>query len=374
MSWYRRLRWRLIGVQFLVVAVGVGMMMLATRVIIMSVAPDVIRPNLLSLIENPALLPDVENNLLLGFRDAVLLSVLVAASTAAAAGVVSSVVLWRIIIAPLHKVARSSRRIADGRYGERADVPEQSGEAMIQLVTNFNQMAQKLEGVERQRVELLANISHELRTPLSGLRGYLEGLMDGLFPANEETFAWMSREVVRLQRLVDDIRNLSRVEAGQFSLEPQPFTLQLVAQRVHAQLQPQAQAKGVELVLEGPQAPVEAYADPDRTAQIMINIVGNGIRYTPHGGRVSLSVATGEGCARVSVTDTGAGIPAEALPYVFERFYRVDRSRARSSGGSGIGLTISRHLVWAMGGELTVASEGEGRGSTFSFTLPLHTS
>lgn len=374
MSWHRRLRWRLIGAQFLVVAVGVGMMMLATRVIIMSVAPDVIHPNLLSLIENPTLLPDVEDNLLLGFRDAVLLSVLVAASVAAAAGVVSSVVLWRIIIAPLHKVARSSRRIAEGRYGERADVPEHSGEAMIQLVTNFNQMAKELEEVEHQRVELLANISHELRTPLSGLRGYLEGLMDGLFPANEETFAWMSQEVDRLQRLVDDIRNLSRVEAGQFSLELQPFALQRVAQRVHAQLQPQAQAKGVELVLEAPQRSVEAYADPDRTAQIMINIVGNAIRYTPQGGRVFLSVGTDEGCARASVTDTGVGIPAEAVPYVFERFYRVDRSRARSSGGSGIGLTISRHLVWAMGGELTVASEGEGRGSTFSFTLPLHTS
>lgn len=374
MSWYKRLRWRLIGAQFLVVAVGVGVMMLTTHIIIVSVAPDIIRGNLTLVLHNPIFLSAVQADLLSAFRSAVLLSVLIAALAAALAGIVSSVVLWRIIIAPLHKVARSSRRIADGRYGERADVPEQSGEAMIQLVTNFNQMAKELEEVERQRVELLANISHELRTPLSGLRGYLEGLMDGLFPANEETFAWMSQEVDRLQRLVDDIRKLSRVEAGQFSLELQPFMLQRVAQRVHAQLQPQAQAKGVELVLETPQTPVEAYADPDRTAQIMINIVGNGIRYTPQGGRVSLSVDTEEGCARVSVTDTGVGIPGEALPYVFERFYRVDRSRARSSGGSGIGLTISRHLVWAMGGELTVASEGEGRGSTFSFTLPLHTS
>ncbi|HSM56564.1 MAG TPA: ATP-binding protein [Candidatus Sulfomarinibacteraceae bacterium] len=374
MSWHRRLRWRLIGAQFLVVAVGVGMMMLATRVIILSVAPDVIRPNLLALIENPTLLSDVENSLLLGFRDAVLLSVLVAAGAAAIAGVVSSVVLWRIIIAPLHEVARSSRRIADGRYGDRVDVPEHSGEAMIQLVTSFNQMAQELESVERQRVDLLANISHELRTPLSGLRGYLEGLMDGLFPANEETFAWMSQEVDRLRRLVDDIQNLSRVEAGQFSLELEPFELQGVARRIHAQLQPQAQAKGVELLLETAHMPIEAYADADRAAQVMINIVGNAIRYTPEGGRVTLSIAVDDGCARVSVTDTGVGIPEEALPYVFERFYRVDRSRARSSGGSGIGLTISRHLVWAMGGDLTVTSEGEGQGSIFSFTLPLHAS
>lgn len=371
MSRFKRLRWRLIGSQFLVALVGVSIMMLATRVIILTTAPVVIRPLLMSLIENPGTALQTEAELIIAFRNAVLLSVLFAAVGAIFAGILSSALLWNIIIVPLRQVAVSSQRIADGRFDERVDVPESSGQAMVMLVTNFNQMAAVLEDIEQQRVALLGNIAHELRTPLAGIKGYLEGLMDGLFPANEETFAWMTQEVDRLDRMVDDIQNLSRIESGQFSLNFRSVDVCSVAQRVISQLQVQAHSKQISLRLLSQAKPVWVQADADRVAQIMINLIGNGIRYTPEGGEVTVQVVRNGRQAEISVQDNGIGIPAEALPYLFERFYRVDQSRSRTSGGSGIGLTISRHLVWAMGGELTAVSSGINQGSCFTFTLPL---
>ena len=242
---------------------------------------------------------------------------------------------------------------------------------MEQLVVNFNEMADALERVEQQRVTLLNNISHELRTPLTGLKGYIEGLEDGLFPANGETYGWMVKEVDRLHRLVEDIQKLSRVEAGQVSLELQAFSINEVVQRISAQMLPQAQSQAIGLESSIANTDLLVYADPDRTAQILINLVSNALRYTPENGRIAIEVQQQNNFALVAVQDNGAGIPKEAIPYLFERFYRVDQSRARKSGGSGIGLTISRHLVWAMGGEISVASDGLNQGSTFTFTLPL---
>lgn len=371
MPWYKRLRWRLVGSQFLVALVGVSIMMLATRIIIINSAPYVIRPLLEALLQTPDSLRQIEADLIIAFRNAVLLSVLFAALGAVGAGVFSSALLWGTIINPLRQVADSSQRIADGRFDERVIVPQTSGMAMASLVTSFNQMTATLEEIEQQRVALLGNISHELRTPLTGLKGYLEGLMDGLFPANEETFAWMSQEVERLGRLVDDIQYLSRIESGQFKLDFQPVDVGQLVQRVTAQLFVQAQSKQIDLQIASGAQALSALADADRAAQVLINLVGNAIRYTPEGGRVCLNVQENGRFVEISVQDDGIGIPEESLPYLFERFYRVDQSRSRTSGGTGIGLTISRHLVWAMGGELTAVSDGLDQGSCFTFTLPL---
>jgi histidine kinase len=177
--------------------------------------------------------------------------------------------------------------------------------------------------------------------------------------------------VRRLRRLVNDLQSLSRVEARQVDLNIEPFDLYALAQRVVSQIQPQIIAQNLDLLLESPSTPLLASADPDRVAQVLLNLVGNAVRYTPEGGRITVHMTASGGMARVCVEDTGIGIPPDALPYVFERFYRVDRSRARSSGGSGIGLTIARHLLWAMGGDITVTSAGPGQGSAFCFTLPL---
>lgn len=370
MPWYKRLRWRLIAPQFLVVLVGVGMMILATW-LILNAAPALLRPYLLQLVTEPDSLQQVEAEILKTIRNGILFSVFIAALFALVAGIISAFVLWRMIIAPLQEVASSSQRIANGRYNERVDVPTESGQAMAQLVISFNQMAEALAQTENERVALLSNVAHELRTPLTGLRGYVEGMMDNLFEANEETLTWILHEIERLQRLVTDIQNLSRIEAGQFALDLQKFELATIIERTVTELQPQAQSKNITLTAVQPSTPILVHADADRSTQILLNLIGNAIRYTPEGGKIDISVQVNGRYAYVSVQDNGIGIPIDVLPYLFERFYRVDNSRSRKSGGSGIGLTIARHLVWAMGGEMEVSSEGAGKGSTFTFSLPL---
>jgi histidine kinase len=281
----------------------------------------------------------------------------------------TSLFLAREILRPLQDIATSSRRIANGHYRERVAVPGST--ELADVATNFNQMAEALQQVEQQRITLISNVSHELRTPLTGISGYLEGLMDGLFTNERETFAQMDQEVRRLRRLVDDLQALSRVEAGQISLHMDVVDLVPIVERTVTQLKSQAVGQGQSLTLDREQAELFVCADPDRAAQVIHNLVGNAIRYTPDGGTINVKVYTEGSMALVEVSDTGIGIPTEALPYIFERFYRVDRSRARKSGGSGIGLTISRHLAWAMGGDITAASAGPDQGSTFLFTLSL---
>lgn len=320
---------------------------------------------------DPATVAAAQARLQASFREAINRSLILAAIAAISAGLATSLLLMREILRPLQQLAHGSQRIAAGHYDERVAVP--ASDELAAVATSFNQMASALEQVEQQRVALIGNVAHELRTPLAGLEGYLEGLIDGLFRNEPATFHLMQREVRRLRRLVDDLQALSRVEAGQVELHLEPFDLAALVRRVVAQIQPQIVEQCLDVVIapEGNDAPLLAYADPDRTAQVLLNLLSNALRYTPAGGCVTVRLAPRAGMARVEVHDTGIGISAEHLPYIFERFYRVDRSRARASGGSGIGLTIARHLVWAMGGELTAASDGPGKGSTFTFTLPL---
>jgi histidine kinase len=345
---WRQLRWRIIAAQMLVVLVGVVILIVTANVLAIRNV-------------DPVLLPD--------FRNAVSRALVVAALAATVAGLVASVLLMREILRPLRQIASSSRRIAAGHYDERISPP--SSDELSAVADSFNQMASALEHVEEQRVALIGNVAHELRTPLAGLEGYLEGLVDGIFESNEETFNLLQHEVRRMRRLVDDLQTLSRVEAGQVQLHFEQFDLLPVVQRVVAQLRPQILDGCLEIVLAARVEQLPITADPDRVAQILINLIGNAIRYTPEEGCITVEVGAEAGFALVAVRDQGIGIPPEALPYLFERFYRVDQSRARSSGGSGIGLTISRHLAWAMGGDLSAASPGAGQGSTFTLTLPL---
>lgn len=368
MKFWRKLRWQLVAAQLAVVLVGVVVLAWAVDLMVTRQAGTTIPPLLEALrcAESPAALQQSSAAVLAAFRAAVNTALLVAALAAAGAGLLISLVLIREILRPLHAIAGSSQRIAAGHYAERVALPHTS--ELAALADSFNQMAAALEEIESQRVELIGNVAHELRTPLTGLEGYLEGLIDGVFPATPETFAEMQDEVRRLRRLIDDLQTLSRVETGQVTLHFSSVDLPAAVQRVVARLQPQAEAGGLQLQL-GPLAPLQAQADPDRLAQILINLIGNALRYTPEGGRIMVQLRADEYCAYIDVIDNGIGIPPADLPYLFERFYRVDRSRARASGGSGIGLTIARHLAWAMGGEISAASEGPGKGSTFTLTL-----
>jgi signal transduction histidine kinase len=280
----------------------------------------------------------------------------------------------RRIVLPVQEMMVASQRIADGHYDERVGVPGNADigemDELGLLAAHFNQMAARLEQTEAVRRNLIADVAHELRTPLSSIKGYMEGLIDGVMPPEAATFQQVYREADRLERLVHDLQELSRVEAGAFELDLDPVPVAHLFQAVVDRLGRQFEEKGVALELDVPPGLSPVRADEDRIGQVLLNLVGNALQYTPAGGRVSLRARRSGPMVRLDVVDTGIGIPAEQLPHVFERFYRVDKSRSRAGGGSGIGLTIARHLVEAHGGEMHATSEGPGQGSTFTFTLP----
>jgi signal transduction histidine kinase len=289
-------------------------------------------------------------------------------SAALVASVVGLFVTQRVV-APLRSMQRASRRIASGQYGERLDAqaPGEIGE----LAESFNEMAEALERTETRRVELLANVAHEFKTPLSGLRGYVAGLQDGLFQADDETLEACAKQIDRLERLAADLSLLSRVETGQVPLQPCSLDVHGLLDQSTAALRPGFARKGVELCLQGTRQELRVRADPERMGQVLANLLDNALRHTATGGRVSLSAApAGRDVVRFEVVDTGEGIAREDLPHVFTRFYRADKSRRRKpESGSGIGLTIAKHYVERQGGRVGVSSD-LGKGTCFWFTLP----
>lgn len=359
--WYRQrrsLRGQLILAQMAVVVVGV--------LTLLGALEWVLRSADLPLPSDGGALPLLPLIRQLSFR-----ALLIAALAATLTALLTSLLLTEALLRPLRAIAHSSRRIATGHYEERVELPTST--ELASVADNFNQMAATLGQIEQQRVALIGDVMHELRTPLTALGGYLEGLLDGVLPADATSFQQMDREIRRLQRLVSDLQELSRVEAGQTMLALQPLWLNELLGQVLERLAPQAQAKGLRLQLAQPLPALQVHADPDRTVQILINLVGNAIRYTPPGKAIVVRLSQQALRAEVAVIDEGIGIAAPDLPLIFERFYRADHSRDRRTGGSGIGLTIARHLAWAMGGELQAESAGPGAGSTFRLTLPLLT-
>ncbi len=226
-----------------------------------------------------------------------------------------------------------------------------------------------LERTEHRRVELIGDVAHELRTPLSSLKSSLEALVDGVIPPDPESYLALQGEVSRMQRLVHDLQELSRAEAGQIRIEARPVAPDVLIRAVAERLHPQFEDKGVRLHIEPARSPL-ALADFNRSTQVLTNLLGNALQYTPSGGVVTVRAWAERGEVIVAVQDTGVGIAADQLPQVFERFFRIDKSRARTGGGSGVGLTIAKHLVEAQGGRIWAYSPGPGQGSTFTFTLP----
>jgi signal transduction histidine kinase len=245
---------------------------------------------------------------------------------------------------------------------------------IAQLAARFNQMAAQLEQVESMRRQLIGDVTHELRTPLTSIKGYMEGLVDGVLPATPETFNQIHHEADRLSRLVDDLQELSRVEAKAYSLDFRSVTVSNLVQTTVKRLSPQATAKRIGLRSSLPADLPHIQADEDRITQVLVNLVANAIQYTSEGGDVTISAARHEDEIYISIKDSGIGIPPEHLANLFTRFYRVDKSRSRNAGGgSGIGLTLAKHLVEAHGGRIWAESAGEGQGSTFSFSLKIVT-
>jgi len=310
------------------------------------------------------------SQLYVDFRASFNEALMYAALAAMVVAVLLSLLFSRSVIAPVQTMSLATQRIADGRYDERVQV---NGEdELAQLALRFNQMAEKLSQIESMRRRLIGDVSHELRTPLTAIKGSMEGLMDGILPANDETFQQIHAEADRLNRLVDDLQELSRVEARAYQLNIRPLDVSSIVQTVTKRLAPQAETKRISLDLElTPDLP-HILADEDRAIQILTNLTSNALQYTPEGGNVTITAKETNAEIQISVRDTGIGIPAEHLPHIFDRFYRVDKSRSRhAGGGSGIGLTIARALVETHGGRIWVESAGEGAGSTFNFTLPI---
>lgn len=367
-----RLVWKLLATYLLVILVGGLVLGAAVRV----VTPPAFERHMGVMVEGgdrPGVM--MMRNLLANFRTVLNNVLLLAALAAVGAATILSAVLAQQVVKPVREMMLASRRIAEGHYEQRVYTEAGSGygdgDELDELAHSFNQMAEQLEQTEHMRRELLADVSHELRTPLTAIKGSMEGLIDGVLPANEETFQDIFREADRLQRLVTDLEELSRVEAGVFALSLQPTSLNSLAKTLKKRLGKQFAEKGIELEVDIPAELPLVNADEDRCMQVLLNLSGNALQYTPSGGKVRVSAARTGGEVQIMVSDTGVGIPAEHLPNLFQRFYRVDKSRARSMGGSGIGLTIAKHLVEAQGGRIWAESAGAGKGSTFYFALPV---
>ncbi|MCS6883400.1 MAG: ATP-binding protein [Oscillochloridaceae bacterium] len=374
MRWYHQLRWKLFF-SHLVIIIIADVVLLATAGFIARIGLVYVAPlNVGAAAAETGRLPAAGAAMASAtsaeqFQTVLQQALLVSGFAALAAAVVVSLFVSRRIVEPLLTLSVVSRRLAQGFYRERIRIS--SDDEIAQLSQSVNQLADALDQTERRRLALLADVTHELRTPLATIGGYMEGLLDGVIEPSPQTFSLILHESNRLQRLIEDLELLSRVEAGQLPVVARRTDLQRVLEEVVAQFEPLFRANQVTLSLHLDIDLPPVWADPDRVNQVLINILSNAYRYTPSGGKVTLVADVADKMVIVAVRDTGIGISPEHLPHIFERFYRVDKSRARQSGGSGIGLAIARHLVYAQGGEIWAESDGPGKGTTFCFTLPV---
>ncbi len=276
--------------------------------------------------------------------------------------------LSRQISAPVKALTSAVRRMGRGDLTQRVQSKDK-GE-LGELGRAFNTMAENLERGERLRRNMIADVAHELRTPLSNLKGYLEAIHDGVVKPAPDAIHSLTDEANLLSRLVDDLQELSLAEAGELKLDIKAEDMTKLLKQAVAVRQPQAIAKGVLLSANLPRKLPLVSIDAHRISQILLNLIDNAITHTPKCGNVTVAAKILDSQVEVGVEDTGEGIPAEDLPNVFERFYRVDKSRARATGGAGLGLAISKSLVEAHGGKIGVESQ-IGQGSRFFFTIPL---
>lgn len=304
------------------------------------------------------------------FTLAMMQALTISSGAAVTVAIIVSLVASRQIVQPIDHLLQITHRIAAGHYAERA--PLIGDRELTRLAAQFNMMAEALERAEQRRIALIGDVAHELRTPLATIAGYVEGILDGVVETDEATWALVLDEVNRLRRLTDDLQQLSRVESRQITLAPTLVDPVYLIEAAVTRLTPQFAAKNIELhVNTEPRLP-PVWADSDRILQVLINLLGNALQYTPDGGRVVIGAENTGEAIRFWVQDSGVGIAAEHLPHLFERFYRVDKSRTRATGGAGIGLTICKGLVEMHGGQIWATSAGPGCGATFYFTLPLY--
>jgi two-component system sensor histidine kinase BaeS len=312
--------------------------------------------------------PTVMHHLDQAFGESLALSLgLGVAAAAAAAAAIGWLVASRIV-RPVHMLAGAARQVSRGNYDSRVAVA--GDDELTVLARAFNEMAGSLASAEQRRRRLLSDVAHELRTPLATIDAYLEGLADGVVQPTPETWKLLRSESARLNRLSDDIARVSRAEERQLELRLTRESPQRLLEAAAQAAAPAFAEKGVELRVEPTENTPAVEVDRDRIGEVLANLLENALRHTPAGGNVALTASRDGDAALLTVADTGDGLDPDELERIFERFYRADTARSRDRGGSGIGLTISRAIVEAHGGQLWAESDGPGHGTRILCRLP----
>jgi two-component system sensor histidine kinase BaeS len=354
---------RLFAAQLLVIVAG----SLTLALVALAIAPGLFRTHARQAL---TVLPaDLASHLERAFGDAILVALAIATTAALATALAATWLLAQRLTGPIRTLAKAAERIGHGSYQTRVPVPA-AGDELATLANAFNQMADTLASTERRRQALLADLAHELRTPLATLDGYVEGLADGVVAADEEAWTVLQTELARLRRLAEDLTAVSRAEAEQLDLRRRPVDPGLLVTAAVQAAQPAFAAKGVGLQARVAHRLPPVAADPDRIGEVLANLLGNALRHTPPGGLVEVSAHEEGDRIELAVADNGEGIPPELLERVFERFFRVDPARTHNGGGSGIGLTISRAIVDAHGGQVWAESARQTGGARLVVRLP----
>jgi len=358
----RSLAAKLLLGQMLVVFAGAATLLLAA----LSIGPEFFRHHVREALGTvPA---DVSRHLDEAFGQSTLIALGIATGAAIITALAVSSLVARRVVRPIRDLADSAQRIARGAYDER--VGSTGEDELAELAGAFNAMAGSLEISEQRRRRLLSDVAHELRTPLATLDAHLEGLADGVLDPTPDTLTTMRHETARLARVVDDLQAVSRAEERQLQLDVHKVEPGGLLHRAARAAEPAARTEDITIVVGPAEHLPRVTVDEDRFAEVLGNLMDNALRHTPPGGTVTLSARTAHNDVELSVTDTGSGVAPENLDRIFERFFRADPARARSDGGSGIGLTITRAIVEAHGGRIAASSAGPGAGATFTISLP----
>jgi signal transduction histidine kinase len=272
--------------------------------------------------------------------------------------VVVAVLLVRRFVNPLADVIYAARAVADGKFDTR--ISSEGPQDLKSLSDSFNEMASSLERNDRERRDMLTDIAHELRTPLSVIRGRLEGIVDGIYPADEGKVSLALEQTYMIERLVDDLRLLTLAEARQLPFEKTNVNLGKLLQHTLELFSAEAREKEISLSLEMGSGNVQVKVDPQRMEQVIGNLISNSLRYALMGSKVWIRLKESSGVVELYINDNGPGVAEEDLPYLFDRFWRKDKSRTRASGGTGLGLAIAKQLIEAQGGQITANNLPEG--------------
>ncbi|UCG25125.1 MAG: HAMP domain-containing protein [Chloroflexota bacterium] len=283
--------------------------------------------------------------------------------------IVAGVWMSRTLTAPMAELGEAAQAI--GRQDLSRRVRVRGTDEILALAGRFNEMAAQLEEAEGLRRNLLADVAHELRNPLHVLQGNLQAILDGVYDMSDEEIARIYDQTRHLTAMVDDLHELSQAEAHQLPLNIGATDMAALVKESADVFRPMASSAKIELRVELLGALPQVAADPERLRQVMNNLLNNALRHTPEGGQVLVSVQRRDEMVEVAIRDSGAGIPAEHLDHVFDRFYRTDSARSRERGGAGLGLAIARAIVEEHGGSMKASSPGPDQGSTFTFAIPV---